>query len=90
MTDCKIEYRQLYARMYTMHVRNGKFYIDRSADALQAGRHDDALADLRIARSFFPDNAKLRQLIKLVKAKKAKAKVAQSASRLPAPHKGSS
>lgn len=89
MTERKIEYRQLYARMYSMHVRGGKFYIDRSADALQEGRHDDALDDLRIARSFFPDNAKLRQLIKLVKAKKAKAAIRTSSSRLPAPHKGS-
>lgn len=89
MTERKIEYRQLYARMYSTAVRSGKFYIDRSADALQAGRHDDALEDLRIAQSFFPDNAKLRQLIKLVKAKKAKANVQASASRLPAPHKGS-
>lgn len=88
MADRKIEYRQLYARMYSMHVRGGKFYIDRSADALQEGRHDEALDDLRIARSFFPDNPKLRQLIKLVKAKKAKNAVKESAARLPAPHKG--
>ena len=72
MSSPKIEYRQLYARLYSVHVRSGKFYIDRSADSLQEGRYDEALGDLRIALSFYPDNDKLRQLIKLVRVKRAK------------------
>lgn len=64
-----IEYRQLYARMYAARVRHGKLYTERAADVLQQGLYEEALADLEIAKSFFPDNPKLEHLIKLVHVK---------------------
>ncbi len=64
-----IEYRQLFARMYAVRVRHGKLYTERAADVLQRGDYKEALADLNIARSFFPDNEKLPQLIRLIRTK---------------------
>jgi hypothetical protein len=79
----KIELRQRYARMYSQKVRGGKFFVDRSADAVQAGNHDDALADLEIAVSFFPDSAQLAQLLELVKQKREKGRVKSATTRPP-------
>lgn len=67
-----IEYRQLYARMYAVRVRHGKLFTERAAEVLQRGDYSEALADLTIARSFFPDNEKLPQLIRLVRMKMKK------------------
>ena len=64
-----IEYRQLYARMYTVRVRHGKLFTERAAETLQSSNYEEAMADLMIARSFFPDNEKLPQLIRLIRMK---------------------
>lgn len=64
-----IEYRQVFARMYAVKVRHGKLFTERAAEVLQSGDYPEAMADLEIARSFFPDNEKLTQLIRLVKTK---------------------
>jgi hypothetical protein len=64
-----IEYRQLFARMYAVRVKHGKFFTDRAAEFLQHGQYENALADLKIAQSFFPDNEKLPALLKMVKAR---------------------
>jgi hypothetical protein len=69
MSQQNIEYRQLYARLYAQRVKNGKLFTDRAAQSLQEGRHKEALQDLTIARSFFPENEKLVQLVRLVRSK---------------------
>lgn len=73
MSNQPIEYRQIYARMYSVRVHGGKLFTDRAAQYLQEGHYREALQDLAIARSFFPENEKLNQLIKLVKVKRARA-----------------
>jgi len=69
--------------MFSNMVRGGKFYVDRSADAVKQGRHDEALADLELAVSFFPDSAQLAQLMQLVKEKKTRVAVRAAAADLP-------
>lgn len=84
MSQQPIEYRQLYARLYAQRVRNGKMFTDRAAAALQEGHYREALQDLAIARSFFPENEKLTQLMRLIKSKHAQAK--QGRQRPTRPH----
>jgi hypothetical protein len=74
MSQQPIEYRQLYSRLYAQRVRGGKLFTDRAAASLQEGHYREALQDLAIARSFFPENEKLTQLMRLIKSKHAQSK----------------
>jgi hypothetical protein len=85
-----IEYRQLFARMYASRVRHGKLFTERAAEVLQQSKYEDALADLSIARSFFPDNEKLPQLIRLVRKKMQQNPTTLASGGLPKPVKRSS
>jgi hypothetical protein len=85
MSQQPIEYRQIYARMFAVRVQNGKHFTDSASEALQEGRYTDALQDLTIARSFFPDNEKLEQLIQIVKSKRDKAQQAARPEPRPQP-----
>ncbi len=69
--------------MYADMVRGGKFYVDRSAAAVKEGRHDEALADLELAVSFFPDSAKLAELKELVRQKRSRVAIRTSTNALP-------
>jgi hypothetical protein len=76
--------------MFAARVRHGKLFTERAAEVLQQGQYDAALTDLDIARSFFPDNEKMPQLIRLVRKKMQQTPDKLTSGGLPRPVKRSS